>query len=115
MSEIDESSQLESFLDIYDTLLIFRIPREGKERTVTVCIRQSKKESHRKRKFPFPDNIDERELVWGSYQGDKISVYHRKGANIYCRSGVHITEPTMLTKKMERIFLRAYKGITEQP
>ena len=114
MNETEGSSQLETFLNIYDTLLVFRKNRRGIEKTVTVHIRHFKKEGHSKIKFPFPEDIEERELVWGSYKGDKISVYHRNKMGQYCRSGVNVTEPTMLAKKMERIFLRAYKEITHE-
>ncbi|MBS3086855.1 hypothetical protein J4422_04095 [Candidatus Pacearchaeota archaeon] len=114
MDEIEGSNGLESFLDIYDTLLVFRESRESGEKTVTVHIRQFKKNGHRKRKFPFPDDINESELLWGSYMGDKVAAYHRTGPDNYYRIRVNITEPTILAKKMERIFLRAYKEITHE-
>ena len=63
-------------------LVVFRKTDAGK-REVRITIHSSKRGSVIKRRFNFPEDIDEKNLLWTSFQGDRIAPYHRAEKNRY--------------------------------
>lgn len=97
---------VDNFPEIYSTRLMFREKANG-EKMVSIQMRNSKKGKSLNRKVAFPQNIKEEELgPWTWYHGEKISVYHRKKANLYVRDNVSV--PTELSYKLESLVNLAY-------
>lgn len=102
------SSEPESLpQNIYDIRLTFTKNHQGLK-TVTVSIRYSKIGKQREKKIPFPEDIKDDDLIWGKYEGNRISVYHRMG-NLKYRNMEHLMVPTELAQKLERLVLEAHR------
>ncbi|MEK6897584.1 MAG: hypothetical protein AABW93_03585 [Nanoarchaeota archaeon] len=102
-------------LDIYDARLIFRITRREEKlvKIVRVKIRYSKKGHYGKQEFSFPEKIEDDDLCWDTYRGEKISVYHRIEANKY-KDIRHSIAPTSLGQKLEALVSETDKRLRER-
>ena|SRR3990167_819385 len=90
--------------NIYDSVLTFIKNRNG-EKTVTVSIRYSKRGRQSKKIFPFPEGVNDSDLLWeGKYHGNRISVYHRSEYLKYINRE-NIRVPAELAHKLERLVL----------
>lgn len=95
--------------DIYDVLLTFRKNHQGIRKTVTVDIRYAKIGRHKKRKLPFPEDIKNEDLLWITYEGNRISVHQRIRESQYKNTANYMKVTAELGHKLERLVLEAHR------
>jgi hypothetical protein len=87
--------------DIYSAKLTFK--RNSGE--VIVDIRPAKIGESRRKSLPIPKDIISERLSWMKYQGNVISIYHRKirNDNYEYRDQMNIIAPTSLCQRLEQL------------
>ena len=105
---IEDPPHTNHSLNIYSARLIF-IKREG-DLSVNVQIRYSKIGSARKEKLGFPENINENDLHWIRYRGERIAVYHRieEDKGYKYKNGKPSIVHSGLAQKLERLVHEVY-------
>jgi hypothetical protein len=95
--------------DIYHAIVKLR--RDKK--TARVHIRYSKRGKKKRVDFPFPD-IDERDLGWKTYGGERIAVCHRENSNYNYMDTVRNSRiPKRVAQKLEILVLKAHSQNSE--
>lgn len=97
--------------NIRNARLVFRRKKDGsKAVNITICyFTPTQKRVWRKERFSyFPNEIDEEELRWKTYRGERIAVYRRIGGNYNYRDIEHKTSTTRLSQRLEKLVLQAY-------
>ena len=106
MEEEREITDTGQPLNIYTAKLTLR--KKDGAKTVRVLIRYSKKGSTERKDFPFPKEIDERDLPpWKSYGGEQSIVYHRKGRYDYLDMN-HSRVPMDMAQRLEILVRKVY-------
>jgi len=106
MGENESPSDQNKPLEIYYAKVTLR-KKDGKK-TVRVQIRRFKREYQKKEDFPFPKEIDERDLPpWKPYSGGQIIVYQRKGKYEYLDRN-YSRVPMDMAQRLEALVLKVH-------
>jgi len=90
---------------VYDVRLIFRKTGDG-SKIVNVTIRSTKKGPLIRATLPFKGYVyDDNHNYWTSYNGQQISVYHRRERHIYVNEQQHSIIPPDIGQKLEGLVL----------
>jgi len=87
---------------IYAARITFRITKKGR-RTARVQLRYARKDNTINKDFEFPENIEEKDLCWTGYSGERIAVYHRQERFRYSDLNNQTLPIQPLGEKLERL------------